>query len=151
MTHYVNMLIATDLSLDTLRLIDRARNLATETTKISMIHAIPPVGFTYGGISSYLPVMEYYEQVQDKLLAAKKEHINEMIEYHKLHDVHWDIEVGKPAAVIKNYAEENLCDLIILGSHGEKGMRALLGTTATGVLHDAPYDVLSIRLFERAK
>ena len=151
MTHYANILIATDLSLDTLRLIDRARNLATDTTTISLIHAIPPVGFTYGGISSYLPDMEYYEQVQTKILAAKKEHVNEMVEYHKLHDVKWDIEIGKPATVIKKYAKENLCDLILLGSHGEKGLRALLGSTATGVLHDAPCDVLSVRLFEQAK
>lgn len=149
MTHYVNILIATDLSLDTLRLIDRARNIASESTTISLIHAIPPVSFTYGGISSYLPDMEYYEQVQTNILKAKKEQVNEMVEYHKLHDVKWDIEIGKPASVIKSYAEDNLCDLIMLGSHGEKGLRALLGSTATGVLHDAPCDVLTVRLFEK--
>lgn len=149
MTHYVNILIASDLTLDTLRLVDRARNLASETTKIHLVHAIPPVSYTYGGISAYVPDMVNYEEIQDKILNAKKEHVKEMITYHELHDVTWDIEVGKPATVIKNYASENLCDLILLGSHGEKGLRALLGTTASNVLHDAPCDVLSVRLFEK--
>lgn len=150
MSHYSNILIASDLSLDTLKLIDRARKLATDTTSISLIHAVPPVNFTYGGISAYIPDMINYEDVQNKIIAQKKEHVNEMIEYHKLHDVKWDIEVGKPATTVKHFAEENICDLIVIGSHGEKGLRALLGSTATGVLHDAPCDVLCVRLFERS-
>ena len=151
MTHYTNILIASDLTLDTLRLIERAKMLAADTTKISIIHGIPPVGFNYGGISSYIPDMEYYEKVQKKVITDKKQHVQQMIESHKLENVEWDIEVGKPAEVVKNFADNHSCDLIIIGSHGEKGLRALLGTTATGVLHDAPCDVLSVRLFERSK
>lgn len=148
MSHYINILIASDLSLDTLRLIDRARNLASEDTSINLVHAVPPVNFTYGGISSYIPDMIDYEEVQNKIMTSKKEHVAEMIEYHKLHDVKWDIEIGKPSTVIKNFARDNICDLIIIGSHGEKGIRALLGSTATAVLHDSPCDILCVRLFE---
>ncbi|MBT8140822.1 MAG: universal stress protein [Gammaproteobacteria bacterium] len=151
MSHYVNILIASDLTLETLRLIERARSISTKSTKISLVHAVPPVSFTYGGISAYVPDMIDYEEVQNNIMDAKKEHVKEMIEYHKLHDVDWDIEVGKPSIVVKNYATENLCDLILMGSHGEKGLKALLGSTTRAVLHDAPCDVLCVRLFDQEK
>ncbi len=147
MANYKNILIASDLGLETLDLLDKARLLATVDSKISLIHAIPPVGFTYSGISAYVPDMLRYEEIQKKIFDAKKEHVDEMVKYHKLHDVKWDIEYGKPSKVIRERAESTNCDLIILGSHGEKGLRALLGSTATGVLHDAPCDVLCVRLF----
>ncbi|MBT8141621.1 MAG: universal stress protein, partial [Gammaproteobacteria bacterium] len=41
----------------------------------------------------------------------------------------------------------NMVDLIIIGSHGEKGVRALLGSTASAVLHDAPCDVMAVRVY----
>ncbi len=89
-----------------------------------------------------------FVRIKDKSIESyKEEHIKEMVEYHKLHDVEWDIENGKPAKVIRERAEKTNCDLIIIGSHGEKGLRAILGSTATGVLHDAPCDVLCVRLF----
>ena len=147
MADYKNILIASDLGLETLELLDRARLLAKEDTHISIVHAIPPVGFTYAGVSSYVPDMLRYEEIENKIFEAKEEHVKEMIEYHKLHDVEWDIENGKPAKVIRERAEKTNCDLIIIGSHGEKGLRAILGSTATGVLHDAPCDVLCVRLF----
>ena len=148
MANYKNILIASDLGIETLDLLGRARSLATDDSHISILHVIPLVGFTYGGISSYVPDMLRYEEIQKTILTAKQEHVKEMIEYHKLHDVEWDIETGKPSKVIKERAENTNCDLILMGSHGEKGIRAILGSTATGVLNDAPCDVLCVRLFK---
>ena len=37
-------------------------------------------------------------------------------------------------------------DLIVIGSHGRHGLALLLGSTANGVLHGAPCDVLAIRV-----
>ena len=63
MANYKNILIASDLGLETLDLLDKARLLATVDSKISLIHAIPPVGFTYSGISAYVPDMLRYEEI----------------------------------------------------------------------------------------
>ena len=145
MLAYKHILIATDLEPETFELIETARSVAPHA-KVSLIHAIPPVGFNYGGISAYIPDMEYYEKVQTELLASKREHVNEMIEYHGLENVTWDIEVGKPAKTIKDYAAKHGVDLIILGSHGETGLKEILGTTARGVLNGAPCDVLTAHL-----
>lgn len=43
-------------------------------------------------------------------------------------------------------AEENNVDLIVVGSHGRKGIKMLLGSTANAVLHHAGCDVLAVRL-----
>jgi universal stress protein A len=53
---------------------------------------------------------------------------------------------GNPAHEIRETAAELGVDLIILGTHGRHGLGLLLGSTATGVLHGCPCDVLTVRI-----
>ena len=147
MSNYRHILLATDLSIDVEALLDRAKRLSTDTSKLSLIHVVRPMESTYFGTMPYVPVILDGSEIENQVIEAKKEHFKKLKKDHKLKDAECRIEVGKPATMIKEYAEENLCDLILLGSHGEKGVRALLGSTATGVLHDAPCDVLAVRMF----
>lgn len=147
MSHYRHILIATDLSVDTEALLDRAKRLMSDTTKLSMIHAVRPMETTYFGTMPYVPVVIDGEEIENRVIEAKQEHFAKIIDEHELKNVEWRLEIGKPATMIKQFAEENLVDLILLGSHGEKGVRALLGSTASGVLHDAPCDVLAVRVY----
>ncbi|WP_292363901.1 universal stress protein, partial [Methylophaga sp. UBA1464] len=39
-------------------------------------------------------------------------------------------------------------DLIVVGSHGRKGIKMLLGSTANAILHHARCDVLAVRLLD---
>ena len=59
------------------------------------------------------------------------------------------ISFGRPAAEIRAYAEKIGADLIVVGSHGRTGISGLLGSTARGVLHGAPCDVLVVRVAVR--
>jgi len=64
------------------------------------------------------------------------------------HDVPYQSrkEVGNPAAVIVRVAEEEKCDLIVLGSRGLGGvMRFLLGSVSDRVTHHAHCPVLIVR------
>lgn len=54
--------------------------------------------------------------------------------------------VGNAADEIHNFANENQSDLIIIGTHGQKGVSLLLGSTANAVLHGVKCDVLAIRV-----
>ena len=53
---------------------------------------------------------------------------------------------SRAAAIeIAHAAERHGADLIVIGSHGRRGIGRLLGSTAHGVLHRAPCDVLTVR------
>ena len=56
---------------------------------------------------------------------------------------------GRPALEIKAYAEEIGADLIVIGTHGRHGLAGIvLGSTANGVLHGSPCDVLTVHVGE---
>jgi universal stress protein A len=53
---------------------------------------------------------------------------------------------GEPAQRIVDYARENDCDLIVMGTHGRKGVKhLLLGSVAERVLRTAPCAVLVVK------
>jgi universal stress protein A len=55
------------------------------------------------------------------------------------------IRIGRPALEVKAYAEEIGADLIVIGAHGRHGLSGMmLGSTANGVLHGSPCDVLTV-------
>lgn len=49
---------------------------------------------------------------------------------------------------ILRFAKENEVDLIIVGSHVPRGLGRLLGSTASGVVHGAECDVLTVHIRE---
>ena len=56
------------------------------------------------------------------------------------------VEVGPPAQVIVEEAEDWGADLIVVGSHGYGfWQRALLGSVSNAVVHHAPCSVLVVR------
>lgn len=51
--------------------------------------------------------------------------------------------IGPPASALVEEAKEGAFDLIVVGTHGRRGLqRALLGSVALGVLHHAPCPIL---------
>lgn len=59
---------------------------------------------------------------------------------------HVSISFGKPYEQICSLAEKKNADLIILGTHSKKGLQALLGSTANGVVNYAKCDVSLIKI-----
>ena len=58
--------------------------------------------------------------------------------YPQLSSDHRHLTYGQPRQEIHRLAEEQGCDLIVVGSHGRHGLALLLGSTAN--------DVLAVRL-----
>jgi len=52
---------------------------------------------------------------------------------------------GHPAEVIKGVADDKHCDLIVMGTHGRRGWRRVLGSVANEVLHGTPAHVFLCR------
>lgn len=56
------------------------------------------------------------------------------------------VQIGQPAAEIVEAAKQWPADLIVVGSHGLRGItRALLGSVAEGIMRHAPCPVLVVR------
>src|SRR5262245_59069946 len=56
------------------------------------------------------------------------------------------LEDGDPARAIVQVAREVPCDLIILGTHGRRGLaRLLMGSVAEQVVRKAPCPVVTVR------
>ena len=56
-----------------------------------------------------------------------------------------EVLTGAPKTEIPRYASENDIELIVMGSHGHRGVFAMLGSTTDGVIHRAACDVLTVR------
>jgi len=53
---------------------------------------------------------------------------------------------GLPSHEIIVVAKEKSADLIVVGTHGRRGLQRLLGSTANSVINHAACDVLAVRL-----
>jgi universal stress protein A len=55
------------------------------------------------------------------------------------------VSVYSARAEILSYAQGHGVDLIVIGTHGGRGMFGMLGSTANGVMHAAHQDILVVR------
>ena len=56
------------------------------------------------------------------------------------------VKVGKPYQVICQKAEAIEADLIVVGTHSEKGIASMIGSTANGVANYAPCDLYLVNI-----
>jgi universal stress protein A len=59
------------------------------------------------------------------------------------------LKAGDAGDEIKQIANENNADLIVIGTHGRSGIKLLLGSTANAVLHGVHQDVLAVRVHDK--
>ena len=147
MVDYKNILIAIDLTQSAEDVIERALGIPNDANaKFCIVHVIdyiPYVGFGEGAL-----ITPTYTIPDEELIRTARVTINELLERMNLTNVETVIEFGTPTTEICRHAKERYTDLIVIGSHGRHGVKLLLGSTANGVLHHAPCDVLAVRIKE---
>ena len=102
------------------------------------------------GVVPYGPVFLGMDQVEDRLQKELKDKLNGWSEKFSLSGDRAHFLSGSPAKEIHRFSEENNCDLIVIGTHGQKGVQLLLGSTANSVLHGSICDVLAVRVRDSA-
>jgi universal stress protein A len=140
---YQHVLVAIDLTDECDPVMLRAQKLATSSeAKLSVVHIVEPMAMAFGGdvpMDLSMLQQQQFDQARERLDTFVKKHPE--ISPHQCH-----LAYGQPRQEIHRLAEEQQCDLIIVGSHGRHGLALLLGSTANDVLHGAPCDVLAVRL-----
>ena len=108
---------------------------------VVLLHVIDPVeaGYSAGRVPS--TGEEWYENAQERA-EQYFEGAREAID----NDIETRTEVGRPAATIVDVAEEDEVDLLVIGSHGRKGIsRILLGSVAEHVVRESPVPTTIVR------
>lgn len=141
---YKKILVAVDITSENDQVLRKATGLAKlHNAELFILHvAATPVSVysQWGNFTPPISENEVRESVFSSL-AEKAEAVG--IDRSKLH-----IDFGSPVERIISYANKEKVDLILIGSHGRHGVSLLLGSTANGVLHHAPCDVLATRVKE---
>lgn len=144
MSHYQHILLATDFSNSSQQVIEKAREIASDClAKVSLIHVVEYYQHEFN-VDVYLPDLN----LEQELIEQAKHNLATATTILGVADATQHIEVGNPKQEIVRVADEQQCDLIILGSHGRHGLALLMGSTANGVLHHANCDVLAVRIQE---
>lgn len=147
MSLYKHILLAVDLSEESNQLIDKVRQMAENChAELSLVHVIEPLSFAYGG-----DVPMDLTAIQDQLdehAHSKMETYSKALNYPVKEKL---VVSGHTETEIHRIADEQNCDLVVVGSHGRHGLALLLGSTANGVLHGAHCDVLAVRVKEQVQ
>jgi universal stress protein A len=142
MSQYKKILVAIDLSDDSTQIAQRAQAVAgSSEAELHLIHVIEPLSFAYGG-----DIPMDFSGIQDEIHQQASQQLKRFGDAHQVSQDNQHIVLGRPEAEIHAKAEEISADLIVIGSHGRRGLALLLGSTANGVLHGALSDVLAVRV-----
>ncbi len=142
MGEYNHILVGVDLTVESRDVSKRACALRNAfDCKLSCVHVIEPLSLAYGG-DIPMDLSTIQEQIQD----TAKTHLAEFAASLDIPEADRHLIFGRPETEIHTLADEIGADLIVVGSHGRHGLALLLGSTANGVLHGAPCDVLAVRV-----
>ncbi len=146
MSEYTKVLVAVDLSDESGVIIDRALAICRPGAEVHLAYVQEPMEAVYMGVVPYGPVFVGMDQVEARLHKELQAKLESWGEAHGIGADHTHFLSGSPARELHRFAEENGVELIVLGTHGQKGVQLLLGSTANAVLHGATCDVLAVRV-----
>lgn len=144
MKHYKNILLASDFSPAGEVAAKRAAALARRIdARLTLLHVIDY-------FPEDMPVDSINPENQDPaeyLSQRSREQLAKLAAHLGLPDARQEVIFSTRSAKreIVEFAKRDHTDLIVLGSHGHRGLSALLGSTADGILHRSACDVLAVR------
>jgi universal stress protein A len=137
---FKRLLAPIDFDSSSIKALELAAKLAKQNDGTVFILHIVPVDMDVSGMPQYVDLIKRQESLdRDKLTAIAKQHLAE---------VKWEIldEMGSPDEVISEVATRMAADLIVMVTHGRRGLARLVeGSIAEKVLRNAPCPVLAVR------
>ncbi len=146
MSEYKTVLAAVDLSEESAQVIARAKAAGAEDAAVHLVHVQEPMDSVYLGVVPFGPVFPGMDEAEEKLREELQKRLDDWAKRFGLSDGNTHFRYGSPAHEIRTVAEELGADLIVIGTHGQKGVQLLLGSTANSVLHGVGRDVLAVRI-----
>lgn len=140
MSVHKNILLPTDLTKASELAAEKAKALAELSgAELTILHVVDYVPPRY--VAAELPKNLASESA---LVERARGYLSEWAKRVQLGGHRQIIEAGSPKRIIVDIARDNDIDLIVMSTHGERGLARIIGSTASGVLHDTPCDMLVI-------
>ena len=143
---FKRILVPTDGSDLTAKAVDTALNLARLAgAQVATIAVKEP--FPYGLVSEMQPVppQEYFE-AQDRIAASRVQQVQQACASVGVTCETHAVDADQPWRAIVDLAASSGCDLVVMASHGRRGLSAvLLGSETQKVLTHCTVPVLVVR------
>lgn len=144
MSNYKHIVVAIDIESEYENVILKALEVAPSPQDISLIHIILPSVY----VQAYLYGMPGNFVDDGQRVGNAKETLHDIASKFGIPNDKVFVKCGDTADEIKQLANENDADLIVMGTHGRSGLKLLLGSTANAVLHGVQQDVLAVRMHD---
>jgi len=134
---FKRILVPVDFDQSSLKALEIAAKIAQQNDGTAFVLHIVPVDIDVTGMPQYGDLIKRQESLDREKLTAKQH----------LAEVKWEIldEMGQPADVIAEVAAKLPADLIVMVTHGRRGLARLVeGSIAEKVLRSAPCPVLAV-------
>lgn len=118
------------------------------SVEFQVITVVPPMMGGVSGIEGATFAASWpLRDMEDTIAQETTKNIRERVAAFGIAPDRVSTRIGRPALEIRTHAEQIGADLIVIGSHGRHGLSGvMLGSTANGVLHNSPCDVLTVRV-----
>jgi universal stress protein A len=142
---YKKVLAAIDLTEASANFVlERARPFVAAGGELFAVHIVEPQYVQYSFDPTFTGSLT--RSLEEDALAVASNRLRELCDPRGIDEQHRRVVLGRAADKIHQLADEEGFDLIVTGSHGQEGLRLLLGSTANAVLHGSPVDVVTIRM-----
>ncbi len=146
MVNYQRILVAVDLSSESDVVLKQAQLVAGEDAVLDLVFVQEPMDTLYVGLVPPSTAFTGLGDLEAQITGELKHNLAALGEKFNIPADHRHILNGSPAHEIHRFVKENNTQLIVIGTHGQKGLQLLLGSTANAVLHGAECDVLAVRI-----
>jgi len=148
MAAITNILVPVDLRVEASLVLEYARLLADQFgAKLHLITVVPmPVAIEGAEVD-----ISWYGGHEEELLAEGRKAMDEFVAQKMagVENVTGTVAIGDVADEILDYAKNNGCDLVVIGTHGRKGVaRIFFGSVAESVVRRAHCPVFTLHPFE---
>ena len=145
MEAYRHILLATDLSETSDVVVERAADTAERHgARLSLAHIVEqlPVDYVAEGVPIEVP------DVTETLEKEARAELEKIARQLGLEFAACWVQVGSARVDVPDLAREHGVDLIVVGGRERHGLSLLLPSTTSGMVHNAPCDVLVVNMNE---
>ena len=137
-------IVAMDFSPAAVRALEHTMDMLVPGSTIEVVNAWQLPHGSWG--ASLLGQARFpWSTVRDAVVSSAKAQADKLVAAHPSMPIRVELVQGPPASVVTTRAEQQGNDLIVVGTHGNRGFRRLLlGSVAEGVVRHAPCSVLVV-------